>query len=110
MIHGHGSDAYKYEQQIVADFSSNVWYHGTPTSLLTRLREELQHIGTYPEPDSGKLQSAVAESHRLDKANVLVCNGSAEAIYLLARMLKKEQSILPDTYKRTKRLFEFYQT
>ncbi|MCG8308467.1 MAG: aminotransferase class I/II-fold pyridoxal phosphate-dependent enzyme [Cytophagales bacterium] len=94
MIHGHGSDAYRYKENIVADFSSNVWYPGPPKELIDHLGEALQYIGSYPEPDSGRLQNALARFHHVPRDKVLVTNGSAEAIYLLARVLRKRASVI----------------
>ena len=94
MIHGHGSDAYKYEREVIADFSSNVWYKGPPETLIDHLSARLKDIKNYPEPDSGSLKVALAELYKLDQKNILVTNGSAEAIYLLARWLPMQKSVI----------------
>jgi threonine-phosphate decarboxylase len=99
MIHGHGSDAYKYNREIVADFSSNVWYPGPDAQLIDHLHSCLGKINTYPEPDCGILKNALAEFHNISSNKILITNGSAEAIYLLARELKKASShILSPTF------------
>ena len=49
MISGHGDDRYQYAQTLRADFSSNVWFGGTPPELISHLQQNLHLIGNYPE-------------------------------------------------------------
>lgn len=85
MLFGHGSDGYKYKN-IVADFSSNVWYQGLPDGLAEHLSSKFNDLVNYPEPDAGKLAKALSKLHMLNPENVLVCNGASEAFYLVAQL------------------------
>ncbi|MFP4448605.1 MAG: pyridoxal phosphate-dependent aminotransferase [Bacteroidales bacterium] len=84
MIHGHGNDGYRYKRDIVADFSSNVWFEGTPDALLSHLQTGLPAISQYPEPDAESLKKKIAEKYNLRFNQCLVTNGSVEAFYLVA--------------------------
>jgi threonine-phosphate decarboxylase len=93
MIHGHGNHISQYPN-LVADFSSNVWYQGTPGPLLNKLKNHLSNIKNYPEPDAMQLRQRIARFHRLDASHVLVTNGSTEAFYLIAQAFTPTQSII----------------
>jgi hypothetical protein len=41
MLTGHGDDAYRYEREIIADFSTNVWHGGAPAGLKAYLFENI---------------------------------------------------------------------
>ncbi len=94
MITGHGSDRYKYRQKIIADFSSNVWYKGVPSGLSERLKNSLQDIIHYPEPDAESLSRKIAQKYNLENGNVLVTNGATEAFYLVAHVFKGYDSYI----------------
>lgn len=84
MIHGHGNDGYRYNRSLVADFSSNVWFEGTPDALLSHLQNMLPAVTHYPEPDTGNLRKKIAKEYNLRFNQCLVTNGSVEAFYLTA--------------------------
>jgi|LGVF01.1.fsa_nt_gb threonine-phosphate decarboxylase len=94
MIKGHGSDLYKYKKEVIADFSSNVWYEGMPSKLIEHLETKLKDIVHYPEPDAGSLAKKIAELHKLEDCNVLVTNGATEAFYLLAQVFSNKNSYI----------------
>ncbi len=86
MLFGHGSDIYKYQEPVIADFSSNVWYEGMQESLIRHLQDKVINIVHYPAPDAGKLSKKIADLHGLNHQNILVTNGATEAFYLLAQL------------------------
>ncbi|MDA3893498.1 MAG: aminotransferase class I/II-fold pyridoxal phosphate-dependent enzyme [Salinivirgaceae bacterium] len=94
MLHGHGSDSYKYKTKIVADFSSNIWHKGLPDGLKEYLVKAIDNLVYYPEPDAGKLMKQLAHFHNLSEDEIIVTNGSSEAFYLLAQALKTAQSYI----------------
>jgi threonine-phosphate decarboxylase len=91
---GHGSDRYLYKTDIVADFSSNVWYQGMPRGLFSVLEEELTRLEHYPEPNSETLTAKLARHHGLSEKQVLVSNGATEAFYLLAHLFARKPSVI----------------
>jgi len=94
MIEGHGSDIYKYDGKIIADFSSNVWYKGTPKELKLYLKSKLENIAHYPEPDAGELSIKILKHHNLSNNRVLVTNGATEAFYLIAHLFAAKNSYI----------------
>lgn len=84
MIYGHGDDAYKYEIEFKANFSSNVWYERTSNKLIDHLKEQLSSIANYPTPNADELGEKIAVHHQLTPENILVTNGATEAFYLIA--------------------------
>ena len=84
MINGHGDDAFRYCRPIVANFSSNVYGHVDLEPLKAHLRERLDAIGHYPEPEPYTLERALATSHGIAPEEVCVTAGATEAIYLTA--------------------------
>ena len=99
MIQGHGDDAYRYARPIRANFSSNVYGHVDLEPLKAHLRERLDAIGNYPEPEPYRLESALAGLLGLDPAYILVTAGATEAIYLVAHAFQGSRStILQPTF------------
>lgn len=84
MINGHGDDAFRYGRPIVANFSSNVYGHVDLAPLKAHLRERLDAIGHYPEPEPYTLERALAARHGIAPGSVCVTAGATEAIYLTA--------------------------
>ena len=88
MLHGHGDNAYLYDKEIEANFSSNVYFKGTSQRLIQHLKKQLENIGNYPEVASESLNQQIAQFHGLKQENILVTNGATEAFYLLALLFK----------------------
>jgi threonine-phosphate decarboxylase len=94
MLHGHGDDGYLHKQEIVADFSTNVWYGGEPAGLKDHLFEKWEIINKYPEVIAESLREKVAEHHHLDTVNLLVTNGTTESIYLVGQAFKNTSTTI----------------
>lgn len=92
MISGHGDDRFQYQQPVIADFSSNVWYGGAPRELISRLQQNMHRISNYPEPDAASLCLKIADYHRVKPAQVLAFNGSVEAFYTIALAFRRMHS------------------
>ena len=86
MIHGHGDDAYQYDD-IRMDFSSNIYSHADLSALKEHLRRHLDLIGHYPEPEAATLECEIARARGVPAACVIVTNGATDAIYLIAQWL-----------------------
>ena len=99
MIQGHGDDRYRFQREIRADFSSNVYSHVDLEPLKAHLRAHLDVIGRYPEPEPYTLEKALAVRLGIDPAAVCVTAGSTEAIYLIAHAFAGSRStILQPTF------------
>jgi threonine-phosphate decarboxylase len=92
MMAGHGDDSFRLEIPIKADFSSNVWFGGTPPELLSHLRQNLHLIGNYPEPDAADLFREIAGMHGVNPGQALAFNGSVEAFYTIALAFRQAVS------------------
>ena len=99
MIQGHGDDRYRFNREIRADFSSNVYSHVDLEPLKAHLRERLDVISRYPEPEPYTLEEALAARLAVDPAAVCVTSGATEAIYLIANAFHGSHStILAPTF------------
>ncbi|MDP2335393.1 MAG: aminotransferase class I/II-fold pyridoxal phosphate-dependent enzyme [Bacteroidota bacterium] len=94
MTSGHGDDRYQYAQTLRADFSSNVWFGGTPPELISHLQQNLHLIGNYPEPDAAGLCRGISDWHNVNPNQVLAFNGSVEAFYTIALAFRESVSAI----------------
>lgn len=86
MLHGHGDDGYRHAQELVADFSTNVWYGGEPAGLKDYVFSQWPRINRYPEVLAESLAARVAAHHGVRPAQVLMSSGTTESIYLVAQV------------------------
>jgi threonine-phosphate decarboxylase len=84
MLQGHGDNAYQFSSEIVADFSSNVYFKGPSKGLINYLSGSIKEIGNYPEVTGESISSLIAKDNKLKSSNILITNGATEAFYLLA--------------------------
>jgi len=94
MINGHGDDRHLFQTMLRTDFSSNVWFEGTPPELICHLQQNLHLIGNYPEPDASDLCRRIAIFHEVNPDQVLAFNGSVEAFYTVAMAFRKAVSAI----------------
>jgi threonine-phosphate decarboxylase len=94
MLQGHGDDAYRYKQEIIADFSTNVWYGGEPAGLKEHLFQQWQVLNKYPEVLAESLAQKISQHHQLDASRVLITNGTTESIYLIAQAWQNETTTI----------------
>lgn len=87
MIVGHGDDTYRYDG-VTLNFSSNICYNADTAGLKAFLRERLDVIGSYPEPEAWRLERAIAAQRGVDAGCVVVTAGAVDAIYLIAQALR----------------------
>lgn len=94
MLHGHGDDGYRYGREIIADFSTNVWYGGEPAGLKDHLFAEWERINRYPEVIAESLRHRIAMHHGFSDEQVLVNSGTTESIYLIAQLFGTKRSAI----------------
>lgn len=95
MLHGHGDNAYQYPVPIQANFSSNVYYSGSPQGLKEAMLERWdQAIACYPEVIGESLQNKLARHHNIEPDQILVTNGAVEAIYLIAQVFSGSRTAI----------------
>jgi threonine-phosphate decarboxylase len=69
------------------DFSANINPLGPPPALKEKWNGFYQEITVYPDPFAVKLKSRIAESEQISNDSILIGNGGAELITLVARFL-----------------------
>jgi threonine-phosphate decarboxylase len=94
MILGHGDDRYLYSREILADFSSNVYYKGLSIGLVQHLSTQLFRLKNYPEANAQSLHEALAQGHEIRPAQVLATNGATEAFYLVAHAWRGQSATI----------------
>ncbi|HKK81706.1 MAG TPA: histidinol-phosphate transaminase [Prolixibacteraceae bacterium] len=94
MLNGHGNDQYAYAQKIVADFSTNITNGTVAEELAGFLKTKLNTLHNYPDPEANIFLGAIAKYHHIEKENLLACNGSTEAFYLIAQTFGEKKSFI----------------
>jgi threonine-phosphate decarboxylase len=69
------------------DFSANINPLGPPPALKEKWNDFYQEITVYPDPFAEKLTSRIAEGEQISTDSILIGNGGAELITLVARFL-----------------------
>ena len=91
MINGHGDE---YVGELKANFSSNVWLGADHSELYQHLFTRMPLTRRYPETSADSLQSLLADKHKLDPNQIIICNGSTEAFYLIAQSFYGASSLV----------------
>jgi len=94
MLYGHGDDGYQFKTDIVADFSTNVWYGGEPGGLKEHIFKSWTMINKYPDVLAESLSKKISEHHSLQADNILVNSGSTESIYLVAQAFRQKKTAI----------------
>lgn len=94
MINGHGDDLYHYTRTILSNFSSNVYNHLDHRILFEKLKENMQKVCSYPEPEPLSLEKAFAGLLHVAAEEVCVTNGATESVYLIAQAFKGKKSAI----------------
>ncbi|WP_096201009.1 threonine-phosphate decarboxylase CobD [Bacillus sp. FJAT-45350] len=76
------------------DFSVNTNPLGFPTILKDTWEQYIENIDQYPDPNSEKLTKAIADHANVDSTQVLVGNGAAEIIFLIANHFRNKNVLI----------------
>ena len=77
------------------DFSANINPLGLPAPVKKALKRELATVVHYPDSQCQELIEKLAAYHRVDPETLLVGNGAAELIYLLAQGIASGKTLIP---------------
>lgn len=100
MTYTHGGNVqilapqYGYPIDQALDFSANINPFGPPENLEPIIKESLNEIALYPDPNYWKLRSAIANFHGLEKENIAVANGAVELIFWAARFFSNPRALI----------------
>ena len=89
----HGG--YRGDKKDVLDFSININPLGMPEGLRKRLEAALGDLGRYPEITGETARNKIAEDIGAAPENVILGNGAIELIYLFARGVHPERTLIP---------------
>ncbi|MFR9503905.1 MAG: aminotransferase class I/II-fold pyridoxal phosphate-dependent enzyme [Rikenellaceae bacterium] len=90
MILGHGNNRYYYKDKIKHDFSSNIAFNNHSKLIAQYLCSRMIDIENYPDPTANILSHKIAKHHCCDARSIVVCNGSAEAFYMIAHLISRQ--------------------
>ena len=80
VIHG-GKSPLKNSDQKIIDFSSNITPLGIPHSVKLIIKQNIDKIQFYPDPNSDTVISSLEKYTQLSKSNIIVGNGAIEILY-----------------------------
>ncbi|MCM3756041.1 threonine-phosphate decarboxylase CobD [Sporosarcina aquimarina] len=97
----HGANPHKLYETLnlkqpskVLDFSENCNPAGPPEAIQTKWNELLPLIARYPDPNGEPFRTAVAEFHGIDVSQLVLGNGAAEILSLVANRYKGKRAVL----------------
>ena len=76
------------------DFSANINPLGPPPALKEKWTDFFEEITVYPDPFATQLKDRISKSEQIPSDSILIGNGGAELITLLARMLAGKKVII----------------
>jgi threonine-phosphate decarboxylase len=76
------------------DFSANINPIGPPPALREKWNDFYQKITVYPDPFAEQLTSRIVESEQISHDSILIGNGGAELITLVARFLQGKKVLV----------------
>jgi threonine-phosphate decarboxylase len=94
MIYGHGDDIFNFTTAIRYNFSTNIRQDIDLAPLYDFLRSNIHAVSSYPEPLGDSLAGVIANNYNIEPESVLITNGTAEAIYLLAQLFNGSKSAI----------------
>ncbi|MDQ0338339.1 threonine-phosphate decarboxylase [Caldalkalibacillus uzonensis] len=80
--------------QSVLDFSANLNPLGPPDYIQELIFSALKQIRRYPDPNYEEPRQAIAQAEGLPSEKVLLTNGGAEAIFLVAHWLRNKRALI----------------
>lgn len=90
----HGGNIYKFGKDII-DFSASINPLGLSKGIKKALRDNLDKIIHYPDPDSNDLVKSIARYWKIKEENILPGNGSSELIYLIIHTFRPRKVFIP---------------
>jgi threonine-phosphate decarboxylase len=91
------------------DFSANINPLGPPLVLKDQLLKTFNQFEKYPDPDYREATNILASHEGLLQEQVLLTNGGAEAIFLVAQLFKEKKAlIIQPTFSEYERACQVY--
>lgn len=97
------------EGKELLDFSANLNPLGPPEWLRYALMQGYERLTRYPDPSSLEAKKAIAHFEGVEKEQILVTNGGAEAIFLAAKRFEGQKAlIIQPTFGEYERACQHY--
>ena len=97
----HGGNLYEItagnmiKETDILDFSSNINPLGIPGKLRETLINSIDLLMNYPDPECNKLRNELSRYTGVPKEDIIAGNGASELIYLLFKVLKPSNILMP---------------
>ncbi|MCK8825513.1 threonine-phosphate decarboxylase CobD [Fuchsiella alkaliacetigena] len=87
-------EEYGLAKEQVIDFSANINFLGPPAVTEEIIKDNLQEIINYPQPDAKELATQLAVTSKVKPEQVIVGNGAVEIIYLITKVLAPQLALV----------------
>lgn len=77
------------------DFSANINPFGVPESVKKAIKENIDFLEHYPEPDSQGLCKAIGKHYGIPMDTIMPGNGATELLYIFFQCVKPKRVIIP---------------
>ena len=97
----HGGNIYLLAERLgiaesdIIDFSASINPLGVPKSVQEAMRQNMQYLFNYPDPDTKRLRLKISENIGISPNSIICGNGSTELIYLIVRALRPARVLIP---------------
>ncbi len=99
-MHIHGGNVveiakrYGLREEKIMDFSANINPLGPSPKVIKVLKENLDKIARYPDPEAIKLRKELSEYLKVNPENIIAGNGAVELIHLICRALRPKKALI----------------
>lgn len=99
-MHIHGGNVeeiirqYGLKEDEIIDFSANINPLGPPSKVIKTLKENLDKIARYPDPETIKLREELSKYLKINQENIIAGNGAIELVYLICRTLRPKKALI----------------
>jgi threonine-phosphate decarboxylase len=100
-MNSHGGDIYrlarslKIPERSIIDFSASINPLGISKKIKAELRRYLKYLNNYPDPECHRLTMHISRHLKIPEENIVCGNGSTELIYLIVRLIRPENVLIP---------------
>ena len=99
-MHIHGGNIeeiakkYRLREEKIIDFSANINPLGPPSKVIKALKENLDKIVRYPDPEAINLRRELSKYLKINSESIIAGNGAVELIHLICRALKPQKALI----------------
>lgn len=85
---------YGLKEEKIMDFSANINPLGPPSKVIKALKENLNKITRYPDPEAINLRRELSKYLRVNSESIIAGNGAIELIHLICRTLRPKRALI----------------